>query len=389
MLRRLFALVVFFISCTFANADDSPPNSILASPRLTTAEQVTAFVQVGTRESLNEVILYIAQAPRDKRLLALMNLADALTADMPLDVDALRAAMGFNPQEYEKGLLNQISIRRNQGELPWDSSPITLTKRECEETRSLPPQNQNYCFGIPHLRHEVLNACLAYQIDFDQTCIGSVLPATPAAPLIAAIRVSDEYAIVKLFERTSVLRLQAPIYELIGSARKVIPIKMCQARSVACFSPQNLPWLKRMLTLFMSHGAGVDDLGTDGAEMTPFLGMAAGPLTYSFDPTSPEYEQANQLLLQVLLDSGADVNAKAHMCNALDYTTAELNRLAAMHRPNLPQPNGFQGASTIIANLEKREEFLTAHGGKKSLSCVIQKDYEEFIREITPNIGMH
>lgn len=389
MFRRLLSFVVLLVTASFANADDSPTNSVLSGLRLTTAEQVAAFVQVGTRESLNEVVHYIAQAPRDKRPLALMSLAHTLTADMPLDVDALRTAMGFNPQEYEKGLLVQISIRRNRGELPWDSSPNILTKRECEETRSLPPQNQNYCFGIPHLRHEVLNACLVYQIDFDQICIASVLPATPAVPLTAAIRVSDEYAIIKLLERTNVLRRQAPIYELIGSARKVIPIKMCQARSGACFSPQNLPWLKRMLTLFMSHGAGVDDLGTDGAEMTPFLGMAAGPLTYSFDPMSPEYEQANQLLLQALLDSGADVNAKAHMCNALDYTTAELNRLAAIHRPNLHKPNSIQAENAIIANLEKREEFLTAHGGTKSISCVIQKDYEVFIRKITPNIGMH
>jgi len=273
-----------------AVAHRSPPNTFLGT------YEADAFIRIGTRDTLDEVIRYLATAPTGARAETLIRLVEELSTDARLDFSALRSALGA------------VS---NEG--------------------------------------------------------GRTVPASEQTPLNLAIDTADEYAMSQLLAHGALATHGAPLYELMATARKIMPIHDCPIQPEGCKSYQDAPWVNRMVTTLIAHGAKVDEVGAN--EMTPFVDLVTRQFTYAV-PTprgNRAYQAAHESLMLALLNAGAEVNAKVHSCTALDITL----ELSSRQR-------------SVTDFMHSQMDFLNNHGGKTSLSCAVSKEFDRFFRTLLP-----
>lgn len=150
--------------------------------------------------------------------------------------------------------------------------------------------NLEACYGLFHMRNDVLLSCARQRIDFEQTCRES-LDDAPRKPLDVAIARMNVDAVKAL---------------LAAGADAKSPTSWVALNLSYCAEASQINKCREIVSLLVRHGASIDAPHsiTEGRGVTTMVARAANP--------------HNTAMLDVLLELGADINASSDPCNLLD-----------------------------------------------------------------------
>jgi len=211
---------------------------------------------------------------------------------------------------------------------------------DCEATRSLPSStplqplgegsrafevkstsNLSACYGVYYGRHDILETCSRYPIDFNLPCVGSSPNENQSFPPIEfAIERADEVAV----------RL------LVDHGAKVTERHLVHLLVYRCTEHEKLPACRSILALLVQHGADIND-------PRPFAGYNGRdtPLTLA-------WRQGWFAMAYALIDLHADLNAtNTDGCTVLDLAEE--------------------------SNDQDRTNYLRTQGARNGLTCAARK----------------